>query len=196
MVTIRSIILLLGITLSSNAYSLSISIEKSTPDGIFQKAVTLKENKSLFTKNSNYFDKDSQQIGKFQIKNQNKLAPVIKEIKRLEKALDLIASKISNPKSLQRPVHEKTYIKLNSHFITTEHPLFKEIDKNLALIFEQIQTEAIDVMEVKEEDGFLVKIISKNGKEQKSPFSHKAHCRGGAKALICTDDKYGTLFVK
>lgn len=182
--------------ISGNAHSLSIAIEKSTPDGIFQKAVSIDQEKAVLTKNSNYFDENSQQIGMYNIKNQKKLEPIITELKRLEKALDLIASKISRPKSLQKPEHEETYIKLNSHFISDKHPLFKEIDKNLALIFEKVQTKAVDVMEVKKEEGYLVKVINRKGIETKSPFLQKEHCRGGAKSLICNIKEYGTLFVK
>ena len=196
MVTIRSIVFLLGISLSGNAYSLSIAIEKSTPEGILQKAITLKKDGAILTKNSNYFDENSQEVGLYKINNEKKLSKLITELKRLEKALNLIATKVSKPTSLKKPHHEETYIKLNSHFISDKHPLFKEIDENLANLFKQAQTKAMNTMRVQKEEGFLVKVISKNGKETKSSFSPKQYCRNTGESLVCTDDQYGTLFVK
>jgi len=196
MVTNRRIITLILSLISLNSFALSISIEKETPNGILQKAFTTQEKENLLIKNSNFFDKDSKEIGKFKVTNSSSIKSEIIELERLSKALDLIAKNVVGASSLQKPKHEETYLKINQHYVTSEHPLFKEVDENIANLFKKLKTSNVDVLGIKEEDGFLVKTITRGKKESKINFDVKEICQREAKFLRCTDEKYGTLFIK
>lgn len=196
MVTIRSIITLISLLSTTQVYAFSIALEKSTHEGVLQKAVTIDNKKAVMSKNSNYFDEDSQSIGLFSISNKDQLTKTISEINRIEKALDLIATKAKNPSSLKKPEHEKTYIKLGGHFISPKHPLFEKLDKNLSSLFKEVKVEKVDVLEIKKEDGYLVKVINNKGKTSKSNFDYKANCQQRGDSLVCDDKKYGILYIK
>lgn len=195
MVTFRSIITLLVLLISNNSYALSIAIEKSTQAGLFQKAVKFDANNAIMTKNTNYFD-ESQEVGMYTITNPEKLSKIISELKRLEKGLDLIATKTQNPSSVHKPHHETTYLKINNHFISQKHPLFKKVDEKIAELFSELKIKKVDVLSIEKDKGFLVKVINKDGKQSKQDFDRNAGCRQDAQMLICNDDKYGTVFIK
>lgn len=196
MVTYRRIIILITLVFMQNAYALSISIEKSTPEGILQKAISLNSKSSILVRNSNYFDKKTQTVGKFEITNRKKLNKDIIELERLSKALDLIAKSVTNPKSLMRPQHEKTYLKLNDHFISEDHPMFKEVDEAISKLFDSVQIKEVDVLEIKDKDGFLTKFYKKNKKVREVAFDVKEICRQESNFMSCRDENYGTIFIK
>jgi hypothetical protein len=196
MVTYRRIIFILTLFFSQSVYALSISIEKSTPDGVFQKAISLNAKQSILVRNSNYFDKDIQEVGKYEVTNKKSLNADIVELERLSKALDLIAKSVSNPKSLIKPKHETTYLKVDSHYITPDHPMFKEIDTAISKVFDRVKLKEVDVLEIAEKDGFLVKLYRKNKHTKEVNFNVKEICRQEANFLTCNDENYGTIFIK
>ena len=178
------------------AYTFSIALEKSTHAGILQKSLVIDTKKAMMTKNTNYFDKESQEVGLYKITNRQMIVKIIQKIEKLEKVLNQIEEKTKRPSSLQPIYHEKTYIKLNKHFISYRHPLFDDLDKSLSELFNSIQTQRVDVLQIKKENDAQVKVIYKKVKSTKSHYDTSESCKKQKDILVCIDKKYGFIYLK
>lgn len=177
------------------AYTFTIALERSTHDGMLQKSIVIDTKKAMMTKNTNYFDKESQEVGLYKITNRQMLVKIIQKIEKLEKVLNQIEEKTNRPSSLKPIDHEKTYIKLNKHFISYRHPLFDDLDKSLSELFNSIQTTRIDVLQIKKEKDAQVKVIYKKVKSTKSHYDTSEFCKKQKDTFVCLDKTYGIIYL-
>ncbi len=192
-------LLLSSLILSVSAYAATLGQYVSHPDGSSFQSFTLKKNKILYEKHSNYFDKKKNlTLGNFKLikkedlsRHEKKLENILSRIEEVDKYLKKKDSSF-NELSSKKP-HESFFL-LGKYRITKDSDLYPE----LKVIYDELyQKQWKQISGIKLSDD-LKKVISiEEGKEKShGNFNMSFHCKTHSTPTVCGYKDLGILYIQ
>lgn len=182
--------------LSTEAHALSLSQERSSPEGHSQEKFILEKDKTILTKTSNFFDKNKNyRIGKFTstsaVKLQAKAEAILKKIKTTDAFLK---TKGSDFNSLSDIKSHNSFIRLDGFNVAQNSSLFNGL-KNIIDQLQKLKWQQQSGIALA--DDFKKVDMIKDGKIQSSQnFNFAFSCRSEEKPTVCAFKDLGFLYIQ
>lgn len=174
----------------------SIALEKSSPQGLLQRAFTQRNGHWVMVKNTNAFDQSETDIGIFKVTNETQFSETNKRLGELHQGL--LKYEKALPKGLEESnagPHD-TYLKLGKFKLEKSHPFYKKVKAVYdAMVFNSKLEQESGVKLIKE-NGLKITNYKASTNSATKDFNYKFKCQAAEAEYICPFENLGVLFLK
>lgn len=185
-----------GLVLCSNAFSLeSISVERSTPDGVLQNIFIKEKDTWKYVQNTNFFDQSSTKLGEFGIENQKELPKPLKQLEKVSNAIKTVKMTLPKNEHKNKTSGHLPFYQVDGEIVDANHPLYKKTK----LAFDALVFNA----SLRHESGLnldlskapMKQIIIKGKVKASEAYNTSFECKRRENYQLCNLDNYGLLFL-